>query len=96
MRIVLINLGVAKDLAVYIDTNTKAPCTFAIKTTEGLLMEMDAFDRLMSEAIDGMPEWEWIRENMEKSVRTLRRGCKYYDDTLLSVASRFTISDDQG
>ena len=94
MRIVLINLGVAKDLAVYIDANTKAPCTFAIKTTEGLLMEMDAFDRLMSAAIDGKPDW--YQENIEKSVKTLRRDCKYYDDTLLSVAARFTISDDQG
>ena len=94
MRIVLINLGVANDLGVYIGANTKAPCTFAIKTTEGLLMEIEAFDRLMSAAIDGKPDW--YQENIEKSVKTLRRDCKYYDDTLLSVAARFTISDDQG
>jgi len=94
MRIVHINPGVAKDLGVHIGPEVWATSTFAIKTTEGLLMEIEAFDRLMSEAIEGMPDW--YQENIEKSVKTLRRECKYYDDTLLSVAARFTISDDQG
>ena len=94
MRIVLINLDNASTLCVPILSEVWATSTFAIKTTEGLLMEIEAFDRLMSEAIDGMPEWQ--QESIEKSVKTLRRDCKYYDDTLLSVAARFTISDDQG
>ena len=94
MRIIHIDLGVAERLGVYIGREVRATSTFAIKTTEGLLMEIEAFDRLMSEAIDGKPDW--YQENIEKSVRTLRRDCKYYDDTLLSVAARFTISDDQG
>ena len=94
MRIVLINLDIADKLCIYIGPEVWATSTFAIKTTEGLLMEIEACDRLLSEAIDGMPEWH--QENIEKSVRTLRRDCKYYDDTLLSVAARFTISDDQG
>ena len=94
MSIVHIDLGVADSLGVYIGPEVWATSTFAIKTTEGLLMEIDAFDSLMSESIEDKPDW-W-QENIERSVTALRKDCNYYDDTLLSVAARFTISDDQG
>ena len=94
MRIIHIDLGVADRLGVYIGREVWATSTFAINTTEGLLMEIAAFDRLMSGVIEDKPE-SW-QEHIERSVKALRKDCKYYDDTLLSVAARFTISDDQG
>ena len=94
MRIIHIDLGVAERLGVYIGREVWATSTFAINTTEGLLMEIAAFDRLMTKTIEDKPDW-W-QENIERSVKALRKDCKYYDDTLLSVAARFTISDDQG
>ena len=94
MRIIHIDLSVANSLGVYIGPEVWATSTFTINTTEGLLMEIAAFDRLMSEVIEDKPE-SW-QERIERSVKALRKDCKYYDDTLLSVAARFTISDDQG
>jgi hypothetical protein len=90
MRIIHIDLGVAKRLGVYIGREVWATSTFAINTTEGLLMEIAAFDRLMTKTIEDKPDW-W-QENIEESVKELRQDCKYYDTTLLSAAAMFTIA----
>ena len=90
MRIIHIDLSVANSLGVYIGPEVWATSTFTINTTEGLLMEIAAFDRLMTKTIEDKPDW-W-QENIEESVKELRQDCKYYDTTLLSAAAMFTIA----